>query len=796
MVKRIFFILIMCSLLIVLLGLNNQVKATSINIKGNSVFRKNGTTATINFISDTAGTYYYEVTSTSESPEDIISSGIIGEEINANEVISFSPVNLTSGKKYVHILVKGIENSLSNILKIFLPYDSYYFEDFEAYVLDTYPRNFAIRYNGRGDAYQKVTTALDKSGQNGQVFHLNGAGSWSSDQRVSLTGTTIGNYAFYEADLYIANPASNQVHGITLGQNDVLWTGSILRFAIGKNQLGYGVGDGLNNIGTNPTYTTETWYTLKIFLDYSNRKADIYINDVKINTEQLSAQASYTLNYFGIWTGNTNTDDQVYYDNVKFYSTFSAPSSTVAFHYNGATGENSIASKNVTYGSILGELPNPTKTGYTFDGWYLETDFQTKVDATTEVTKIGDLDLYAKWTPNTYTITYYYNGATGENTNISKEVEYSSTYGTLPTPSKTGAEFDGWYLEENFNTKITLTSTVNITDDQNIYAKWTPITKTITIHISPENKGTTNPTSPITVNYGNNKEIEIFAEAGYKIKKVLVDNVNKTSELVNNKLTLVNITENIEVTIEFELITRSITLGNIVNGTIVSNKMTAVFGETVALTITSNEGYKLKNITIVSEKAEVPVNLSTNNTFIMPNDNVVINAEFELIYTEKTLTEERKEIEVIGNFTEDARLVITKIEIGSKEYQSFITLIDEDKEAIGSYEVTIEGGTYQGELILSFAVDAKYNGHTITIYHKKASGEMEIKTAKVENGEVKIAVDELSPFTLVADINIQNQKDETPRTGFKANYMIEIVIITFSLLIVTLLHNKNTKISS
>ena len=43
---------------------------------------------------------------------------------------------------------------------------------------------------------------------------------------------------------------------------------------------------------------------------------------------------------------------------------------TVTFDYNGATGGNTVASKQVTLGQTYGELPTPTKTGYTFMGWH------------------------------------------------------------------------------------------------------------------------------------------------------------------------------------------------------------------------------------------------------------------------------------------------------------------------------------------------------------------------------------------------------------------------------------------
>ena len=46
-------------------------------------------------------------------------------------------------------------------------------------------------------------------------------------------------------------------------------------------------------------------------------------------------------------------------------------------------------------GDELGELPIPTRAGYTFDGWYLDTTYKYKVSSKTIVE--GPMDLDAKW---------------------------------------------------------------------------------------------------------------------------------------------------------------------------------------------------------------------------------------------------------------------------------------------------------------------------------------------------------------------------------------------------------------
>lgn len=72
-----------------------------------------------------------------------------------------------------------------------------------------------------------------------------------------------------------------------------------------------------------------------------------------------------------------------------------------------------------------------------------------------------------------------------------------------------------------------------------------------TITITGENV-TINPTSPIDVVYGDNKEITITANLGYKLKSAKIDNVEQTLPLTNNKLTLTNIIKNTTIIIEVE----------------------------------------------------------------------------------------------------------------------------------------------------------------------------------------------------------------------------------------------------
>ncbi len=78
--------------------------------------------------------------------------------------------------------------------------------------------------------------------------------------------------------------------------------------------------------------------------------------------------------------------------------TVTRPAYTVTFNANG--GSCSTATKSVKYSASYGTLPTPTRSGYTFNGWYTSASGGTKVTTSTMVTATGNHTLYAHWSCN------------------------------------------------------------------------------------------------------------------------------------------------------------------------------------------------------------------------------------------------------------------------------------------------------------------------------------------------------------------------------------------------------------
>lgn len=127
----------------------------------------------------------------------------------------------------------------------------------------------------------------------------------------------------------------------------------------------------------------------------------------------------------------------------------------------------------VEYGHAATKPADPTLKGYTFAFWYLGEDEQnaTAYDFNTPVT--GDITLTAKWNINKYTVTFDPNGGNElAEADKTKVVKIGEAYGELPTPTRKGYNFAGWYTEAEEGTVVTADTTVSAMTDHTLYAHW------------------------------------------------------------------------------------------------------------------------------------------------------------------------------------------------------------------------------------------------------------------------------------------------------------------------------------
>ena len=228
---------------------------------------------------------------------------------------------------------------------------------------------------------------------------------------------------------------------------------------------------------TGITLPTRTGYTFTGFYDATSGGSKYY------NADGSSARK---------WNKDTTSG-------TTLYAQWSANTYTVTFDANG--GSVDPASKQVTYNATYGDLPTPTRTGYTFNGWYTEAAGGSQRTSSTKVQITTDITLYARWTANTYTVIFDAQG--GNVSPASATVTYAAAYGTLPTPTRTGYTFKGWYTATTGGSKITATTAVVITATQTLYARWTAKTYKVTFSANGGSVDTSSKTVTYDAAYGD-----------------------------------------------------------------------------------------------------------------------------------------------------------------------------------------------------------------------------------------------------------------------------------------------------
>ena len=169
---------------------------------------------------------------------------------------------------------------------------------------------------------------------------------------------------------------------------------------------------------------------------------------------------------------------------AAFSSTATPAPYTVIYNINGGTS-GSITNGSYDLGTAL-TLPTPSRTSYTFAGWYDTTTAGNLIGvAGASYSPSGNITLYARWTGVAYTINYYANSATsgtvpspGSFTTGGTAATISGNTGSL---ARTGYTFAGWDTSTAGNgTSYAVNASYSSNANLNLYAKWSPVARTVT----------------------------------------------------------------------------------------------------------------------------------------------------------------------------------------------------------------------------------------------------------------------------------------------------------------------------
>ena len=325
------------------------------------------------------------------------------------------------------------------------------------YVGDAVTLTPSLSSNKDANTYSSTSYSVSPAtaSVNGNTFTATAAGTYTVTATVTYYAKgcpTLTSTATATASVEVANPPANN-HKITYTAEGTGWTygnsnpntaeeGAIVKFVVNPT-AGYRVsvssdGPALTGPNANNQYT----FTMST-------------EDVKITVDAKPEQYTITLNDNG-----------------------------------GSDGAGTVTA---TYLAAMPSITAPTRTGYTFNGYFDATSGGTKYynangSSAKNWDKTSNTTLYAQWTANQYTITYKDQGGSEFSGTHASAHPTTHTYGTATTlkdATKTGYTFDGWFTKSDCSgTAVTSLGATTYTSDITLYAKWTEIPPT-TVYLKP-----------------------------------------------------------------------------------------------------------------------------------------------------------------------------------------------------------------------------------------------------------------------------------------------------------------------
>ena len=188
---------------------------------------------------------------------------------------------------------------------------------------------------------------------------------------------------------------------------------------------------------------------------------------------------------------------------LNLYAKWTANEYTVTFKNQGGSGASSVT---VEYGSSLPYVSKPTKTGYTFLGYYDSVTggvqyYNADMDSMLTWSRTEGITLYARWEANEYTVSFSANGGSGAQGSVL--ATYGEAMPSATAPTRTGYTFMGYYTAVNggvnyYNADMTSARVCDLTEDTVLYAYWSANEYTVTF----DNQGGSGESS-VTVEYGS-----------------------------------------------------------------------------------------------------------------------------------------------------------------------------------------------------------------------------------------------------------------------------------------------------
>ncbi|EAD6992926.1 LPXTG cell wall anchor domain-containing protein [Listeria monocytogenes] len=188
-------------------------------------------------------------------------------------------------------------------------------------------------------------------------------------------------------------------------------------------------------------------------------------------------KAGYTFDgWYDAETGGKKWDfaqDKMPANPVTLYARFTMNNYIATFNNDGTT-----TTQTVDYQEALTEPTEPTKDGYTFEGWYDAQTGGTKWNFATNKMPANNITLYARYSVKSYTATFDKEGTT-----TTQAVDYDSLLTEPTVPTKDGYTFDGWYDAETGGNKWNFATNKMPAKNMTLYARFSLKAYTATFNV-------------------------------------------------------------------------------------------------------------------------------------------------------------------------------------------------------------------------------------------------------------------------------------------------------------------------
>ena len=401
---------------------------------------------------------------------------------------------------------------------------------------------------------KKYTLTINPNGGTWNNTTSNSTKTGTTNSKLSIANPTPKGYT-----VSFNSNGGNNVNSITSQRTFTNWSlsgsgnmsGTTYTFGSGNATLTANYNNGSITLpsATKAGHNFKGWYSNGCGSTFIGNAGESYTPTSNVTLKACYSYYAYILDVYpngGTWNGTTektrieplaNPKPSIYGNTDytgKIGSTIDIPNPTppsghtVSFNTNGGSSVSSITSTKsfngwnnsspgtfsgttYTYGEGSGyitanyknnsvNLPKPTKSGYTFVGWYTASSGGTKVNNT--YTPTENITLYAHWSANSYTLSFDANGCGTLGVSY-VTATVGKTYGDadggdgLPSIAlTTGKNFDGWYTSSSGGNKITNSTKVTASSDNGtLYAHCSYINYNINYNLANGTHGSSHPTS-------------------------------------------------------------------------------------------------------------------------------------------------------------------------------------------------------------------------------------------------------------------------------------------------------------